>query len=345
MNTEIATQIITQLPVGCTVRAGKISDYLLAFDLFNAYSLHVNGCVNVDDPELIRVDWQAPGFNPETDLHTVFGPDGRLIGLVETWLNNHPPVHPFNWICVHPEYLDTGLWEYLLQHGENRSRAALDMVPTHLRVAPGTGIDHNNQAGIQAIQNLGWKPNRTYYHMRADLDSQPVVPPVPEGIVIRTYHPETETEAVYLAITEAFRDHFGFVEESFEHGFAHFKHHLIDVPGYDPDYWFVAVDGDEIAGVCICRPVDASDPEGGWVNELGVRRHWRKRGLGTILLKQAFARFYAHGQKRAGLGVDATNLTGALQLYERAGMRVARQFDNFEKEFRPGQEIATEVLA
>jgi ribosomal protein S18 acetylase RimI-like enzyme len=62
------------------------------------------------------------------------------------------------------------------------------------------------------------------------------------------------------------------------------------------------------------------------------------------LLKQAFSAFYARGQKRAALGVDATNLTGALHLYERAGMRVFRQFDNFEKEFRPGLEISTQVL-
>ena len=104
------------------------------------------------------------------------------------------------------------------------------------------------------------------------------------------------------------------------------------------------MDGDQMAGICICRRVDAEDPECGWVNELGVRRDWRKRGVGYALLKQAFAAFYADGRKRAGLGVDSQNLTGALRLYERAGMHVARQFDQYEKEMRPGKELAVESL-
>ena len=115
-------------------------------------------------------------------------------------------------------------------------------------------------------------------------------------------------------------------------------------PGYDPRFWFVAMDGDQMAGICICRRVDAEDPECGWVNALGVRRDWRKRGVGYALLKQSFAAFYADGRKRAGLGVDSQNLTGALRLYERAGMHVQRQFDQYEKEFRPGKELAVESL-
>jgi ribosomal protein S18 acetylase RimI-like enzyme len=104
------------------------------------------------------------------------------------------------------------------------------------------------------------------------------------------------------------------------------------------------MEGNEIAGISLCRPVDIEDPESGWVNELGVRRPWRKRGIAYALLKHSFAAFYAHGQKRAALGVDATSLTGALHLYEKAGMHVARQFDQFEKEIRPGREISTQKV-
>jgi hypothetical protein len=42
--------------------------------------------------------------------------------------------------------------------------------------------------------------------------------------------------------------------------------------------------------------------------------------------------------------VDAENLTGALRLYEKAGMHVHRQFDLYEKELRPGKEISVESL-
>ncbi len=82
----------------------------------------------------------------------------------------------------------------------------------------------------------------------------------------------------------------------------------------------------------------------GFVNILGVRRPWRKLGLGLAFLHHAFGEFYRRGKRKAGLGVDAENLTGALRLYEKAGMHVHMQFDLFEKELRPGMEISVQSL-
>jgi ribosomal protein S18 acetylase RimI-like enzyme len=180
--------------------------------------------------------------------------------------------------------------------------------------------------------------------MVADLDSPPEVPPFPAGILVRPFDPDTETEEVYRTFVDTFKDHFGFIEQPFEKGLAEFKHNYINEPGYDPRYWFVAMDGEKMAGICICRAEDSEDPDSGWVGKLGVRRAWRNRGLGDALLKHAFAAFYADGKRRAGLGVDAASLTGALKLYERAGMRVQRQFTMYEKEFRPGRELAVESI-
>jgi hypothetical protein len=42
--------------------------------------------------------------------------------------------------------------------------------------------------------------------------------------------------------------------------------------------------------------------------------------------------------------VDADNITGALRLYTKAGMRIQRRYDIFEKELRPGRELATLTL-
>jgi ribosomal protein S18 acetylase RimI-like enzyme len=66
------------------------------------------------------------------------------------------------------------------------------------------------------------------------------------------------------------------------------------------------------------------------VNELGVRNPWRRRGLGLALLRHAFAELGRLGADRVGLGVDAENVTGALRLYERAGMHVTRRYDTWE---------------
>jgi ribosomal protein S18 acetylase RimI-like enzyme len=68
------------------------------------------------------------------------------------------------------------------------------------------------------------------------------------------------------------------------------------------------------------------------VGTLAVRPRWRRRGLGEALLRAAFAALYERGRRRVGLGVDAENVTGALRLYERVGMRVIRQSDNWVRE-------------
>src|SRR5258706_5414269 len=340
MNVILDKQQILPLPAGYTARNGKLEDYKIVFDLLNIHSQHMNGCDDLTDSELLRVDWLNDGFNPEADVRLVFAADGQLARFVECWMTQEPPVHPWISGCVHPAHCGKGIGSHIVTWAEDHARLALDKCAPELRVAPRSGAEAHNKNGLALFAELGWKQIRSFYRMVTDLDSQPEVPPAPDGITIRTYNPETEIEAVYRAVLGSFKDHFGFIAPPFEKGLADFKHNLIEDPAYDPRFWFVAHDGKEIVGISICRREDPEDPESGWVNELGVLRAWRKRGLGYTLLKHAFAAFYADGKKRAGLGVDASSLTGALRLYERAGMRVQRQFNQYEKELRAGKELA-----
>jgi ribosomal protein S18 acetylase RimI-like enzyme len=73
----------------------------------------------------------------------------------------------------------------------------------------------------------------------------------------------------------------------------------------------------------------------GWCNGLGVRRPSRRRGLGLALLRHAFRELRSRGLSCAGLGVDGSNPTGAVQLYERAGMHVASRSDTWELRLDP----------
>ncbi len=66
--------------------------------------------------------------------------------------------------------------------------------------------------------------------------------------------------------------------------------------------------------------------------------------MGLAFLQHSFGEFYRRGKRKVSLGVDAENLTGALRLYEKAGMHVHRQFDTYEKEIRPGVEISVQSL-
>jgi ribosomal protein S18 acetylase RimI-like enzyme len=134
------------------------------------------------------------------------------------------------------------------------------------------------------------------------------------------------------------------VEGPFEEGLKRWKYDR-EYEGFDPTLIFLAMDGDQIAGVSLCRPHSQYDSELGWVRSLGVRRPWRKRGLGLALLRHSFNEFYRRGKRKVGLGVDSQNLTGALRIYENAGMHVAQAEDYYEKELRAGTEISVQSLS
>jgi len=112
------------------------------------------------------------------------------------------------------------------------------------------------------------------------------------------------------------------------------------VETFDPELFFLAMDEEEIAGAALCSPRFGGDPETGIVETLGVRRPWRRRGIALALLHQSFGEFYRRGHKHVGLGVDTQNLSGATRLYEKAGMHVAQEFTFYERELRPGEELA-----
>lgn len=343
MQEKTETPQIT-LPEGFTARGANMDDIEPAFELYNAWAQAVIHENDFADADVIRTEWKAPHFDPARDIRLVFSPEGRMAGYIEVWTNSKPPVHPWIWGRVHPDFSRMGIGTWLLQWAEKHACCVLDELSADLRFAPRTGSLRDAVHAKKLYERLGFSYMRSSYQMRIKLDEAPQSPPLPEGITIRTADSEKDITAVYAATRDSFRDHFGHVEEPFEEGLARFTHFFTS-EGNDPSLWFLAVDGEEIAGVSLCRPASYDDAEVGWVNTLGVRRPWRKRGLGLALLQHSFAEFYNRGSRKVGLGVDAQSLTGALRLYEKAGMHVHRIFDTFEKTIRPGREISVESLS
>jgi mycothiol synthase len=67
----------------------------------------------------------------------------------------------------------------------------------------------------------------------------------------------------------------------------------------------------------------------GWLDHVSVRRPWRGRGLAKALCGASLHALREAGMDEAWLGVDGTNPTGALQLYERLGFSVVRRWQAF----------------
>jgi len=333
---------LPSLPNGFTSRNARLDDVDMAAQMAIEYSLATTGFSDVDAGSL-RNMWQVPGFDVASDVYFVFSPESSLAGYLEVWTNADPPVHPFVWGIVAPEFQGRGIGTHLLAWAEQRARGVLEAVPSDIRVAPvaGTPAVINSAKGLLA--NNGWVYIRSFYTMLIDLDATPPEPGFPADITLGTFRPE-DAESVFRVVDESFSDHFGHVDQPFESAFARFRHNMIEDPLFDPSIWFLALAGEKIAGVALCHRRAPDDPECGYVNILGVRRQWRKRGLGLALLRQAFGEFHRRGYRKVSLGVDAQNITGALHLYEKAGMHVIRQFDQYEKELRPGRELRVQDL-
>jgi len=344
MKADLREKVEVSLPKGFTVRGARVEDVEPALALYNRWSHSVIGRNEITDAQAIRNEWVSPGFDPAQDIRLVFAPNGQMAGYIEVWTISKPPVHPWVWGRVDPDYEDVGIGTWMMQWAEQRALRALEDMPVELRFAPRVGTYREAEKPKKLFADLGYHHIRSSYHMLIELGAPVPEAEFPEGIILRTYNPETDAEAVYRAQTDSFRDHFGFVEEPFEGGLKRFRH-FWESESSDPSLLFLAMEGEEIAGINLCRPYAFDDPDMGYVGTLAVRRPWRKRGLGLALLRYSFNEFYRRGKRKVGLGVDAENLTGALRLYESAGMHVDQAIDLFEKELRPGMEISTQSLS
>ena len=344
MNTQFAQEFVVELPEGFTARGATLDDVESSLVLFNRWSRSVNGRDEIIDADAIRNEWVSPNFDPDKDIRLVFAPNGQMAGYVEVWTTSPVPVHPWVWGRVDPAYEDMGVGTYLMQWAEQRALDALPRVSGELRFAPRVGTMREAHKPKKLFEDMGYKHIRSSYHMLIEMNAPVPEAVFPEGITLRPYRPGIDIAAVYQAVEDSFQDHFGFVPEPLEEGLKRFQH-FWEAEGFDPSLLFVAVDGDQVAGINLCRPHAYDDAEMGWVGTLGVLRPWRKRGLGLALLRHSFNEFYRRGKRKVGLGVDAQNLTGALHLYESAGMHVQQAYDLYEKELRPGTEISTQTLS
>ena len=328
-----------------TSRNGKMSDVAAAVKLFNTYDQYTLGYQGFTLNN-IETDWKTPGFNPETDIQVVFNLAGEMIGYIEVWAISDPPVHPWVWGRVHPDYHGMGIGSYLMAWGETRARQAIEKCPPDVRVAYRSGTVTTIEPPKAIFKSFGLDLIRHSFRMVIDLEGAPPKPVWPEGITLRVAtNPEVDIETICRVDIEAFRDHFGFIEQPFEKELALFRNWLLnDERLADSSLWYIAMNGGIPAGYALCAVWDHEDRDFGHVNGLGVLREYRKRGIGLALLHHAFGEYYRREKKGVSLGVDAENLTGALRLYKKAGMHVHRQFDIYEKELRPGREISVESL-
>ena len=289
-----------------TLRPPAEDEFDALLELMNAHQLAAFGEADLTEDEL-RTWLTTPSVEVQRDLR-VLERDGRLIGYVDVDPNKDDP--PLWWcdLKLAPDVDVDEVAAELVGWLDERADAGTLRVWTSA----------TDGRVIAAVERLGFAPVRHSYRMEIELGGDGDEPVWPDGISVRMLA-DGEQRRVYDAFSEVWQDTSDPPDETFEE----WAHWFMRAETFEPPLWFLALAGDELAGFAVCQK-DVNDPAAGHVELLGVRRPWRKQGLGQALLLHSFQAFRRLGWTRGTLGVDASSPTGATRLYERAGMTVYR---------------------
>jgi mycothiol synthase len=278
--------------------------------------------------EELANEWKSEGFNVERDVFVVETRDGRLVGSEEFYNESgHYKLKADG--CVHPEFRGLGIGSSLLEKIAERAQDEMKLAPLAARVFIQSLVNNKDESGHKLLRDNGYSPVRYYWRMEIKLQKAPATVTFPAGIELRPFIKDEHAVAVWQADNEAFRDHWGSHDRTYEE----WSHGKFDNPNFDPTLWMIAWEGNEAVGFSQNRLRKGI----GWIGTIAVRRPWRGKGLGIALMHQTFGEFYKRSVTTIGLGVDSSNLTGATRLYERAGMYMAGEFALYEKELRTGE--------
>jgi mycothiol synthase len=278
--------------------AQRVADLIRAFD--SAFN---------DDPEQTSAQDVVDWWLREGESRLVLE-EGELVGYA--FLQHRNGRYDGDGY-VHPCAFGRGVGAAIVDWVVDRARE-LGSPETRLAVVG------NDDRAACLLRSRGFARIRSFFRMIVDLDEEP--PPVewPAGFTVSALAPGEE-RLLHETAEDAFEDHWEHTPRSFEQWLA--------VRRLEPELTFIvrARDGDAAAAAICLREQFGM----GWVNVIGTRRAYRRRGLGAALLRHSFRELYRRGARRIGLGVDAENPTGATRLYERAGMRIAYRADVYAR--------------
>ncbi len=292
--------------------------------------------------ESLLVSWQEPDFELGEWSLGYFDGEGKLAAYGLLWANAEVPVHPWlNW-GLRPEYHGCGLSAALLAWADDKAREVLQRCPPESRVSLLSSTLEGYAHTEAALKRAGYQANRVWYEMRITMTERPQQAQLPAGFVLRPYRHEQDLPVLVEVVQDAFADHFGYIEESFEKVFSDFRHWLANDPYFDADLVLLATDEatSEVAGCVLGLTQDHQNAEIGYIDIVCVRRAHRRRGLAGALLQRSFGQYWDRGKDTVSLSVDGNSFTNAVSLYERVGMRVHRSYVEYEKLVRDGVELA-----
>ena len=313
-------------------------DYQAVAGLMSAAAL-VDGPENARTTEEVRQLLSGPLALPEENLF-LFEVKGQLVAYGRIELEEGPGKSAFFMRgTVHPDWRRRGIGTRVIERIEQRIQERLGEATQQAVYANAwTNLKHEDRQAL--FRKMGYELARYFFDMERTLheEGSPVKVPdpvYPAGIAVQSMDERPDLDALVLTVNEAFRDHWGHTDTTLEQW-----QHWTSEPDHRPELWYIAWDTekDEPAGLCgngiVPEHNDRVGRQEGWVHVLGVRRAYRKQGLGRALLLTGMKALQDEGMQWAMLSVDAESLTGALRLYEGVGFQPVKRSVAFRKVIR-----------
>lgn len=300
------------------LRAAAPADAPAVTELLNAIDL-----IEVGRPETDLHTVESDLGHPDTDLgrDSWLAFDGaRLVAYALVWDESKGErINADHYVLPDHQQAGALLLEAIETRALEKARAngaSKALIHLHLNSAPTTDLT--------LIRARGWSVVRRYHVLERPLRGSEDLPPEPPaGVRVRACADEADRKQTHALYQATFAEHFDFQPREYERW-------LHDIHADRLDWslvWLVSTEDLGDVGFLIAR----DDREAmGWIRSLGVVREARGKGLGGLLLRQAFAAFAARGRDTVGLGVDTENATGAPELYARNGMSVHYAVDTWE---------------
>ena len=244
-------------------------------------------------------------------------------GVLRVWAQvTQPPgdtnvVRTFLEGGVDPQWRGRGIGRAVLAWQQDRARQMLAASGKDVPGRIGAYASEQATASVALLRAAGMSPIRVYSDLRRPLDGHLPQVPAPAGVRVVPWTEERDDD-VRLAHNEAFASHWGSepqTAKAWRSGRSHFA----------PRWSLLALDEvtDEVAGYLLSGRYEQdwqiAGYTSGYVDLLGVRPAWRRRGIAPALLAAVMARLSADGMQYAEIGVDTENLSGALGLYTSLG--------------------------
>ena len=309
--------------------SGTSSDYVDLARVWSA-SASADGDQGVANPVEIERNFRlTDNLDPGSGIKLLRVGSDPVAYAVARWMTHVGGPRVYRHLChVHPDYRGRGIGTALLAWAQSylEEIAAEHVYEPKVLNTGGSGpaleafLDTHGYVAVEHFATL----------VRPNLDKiGPVI--LPAAVEIRPVL-EKDMRAVYEAETEAFRDHWGFVEPT-ELDWKRF----LEEEHSDPSLWKVAWASDAVVGQVRSFVNEAENVQydrlRGWTEDISTHREYRGQGIARALINASLLELRGRGFIEAALGVHVENPHGAFRLYEGLGYRIVYREAVYNKTF------------